>query len=162
MKVHVESVLPCPAEKVWDEVQRPALLLEVVRPLLRFVPADGQQFPQRWLEGTTLHCHCYLFGMIPLGRHTIFLERIDPQAREIQSRESDSRIRRWDHLIRVRPAGEGRTRYSDEVLIEAGWATFFVWLFAQWLYRHRQRRWRQVARRLMAGEPGTPAGRSRA
>jgi hypothetical protein len=37
---------------------------------------------------------------------------------------------------------------SDEIEIEAGWLTFFVWLFAQWFYRHRQRKWRNVARRL--------------
>jgi hypothetical protein len=161
MKVHVECVLPCPAEKAWDVVQRPALLLEVVRPLLGLAPVDAPRFPERWVEGSTVRCRSYLFGLIPFGVRTIFLERIDPAAGEIQTREHDRSIRRWDHLIRVRPAGEGRTRYSDEVVIEAGWATFLVWLFARWLYRHRQRRWREVARRLVAGEPGTPAGRSR-
>jgi hypothetical protein len=152
--VYVESVLRCPAEKVWDEVQRPTLLLEVARPLVRIVPADGPQFPERWPEGATVRCRSYLFGVIPLGTRTILLERIDPAAREIQSRESDPLIRRWDHLIRIGPAGDGRTRYSDEVIIEAGWATFCVWLFAQWFYRHRQWRWRRVARRLVDAEPG--------
>jgi hypothetical protein len=99
----------------------------------------------------------YLFGIIPLGTHTIFLERIDPEAREIQSRESAFLVRRWDHLVRVRPAGYGQTLYSDEILIEAGWLTAFVWLFAQWFYRHRQRRWRRVARRLVAAEPAIEA-----
>jgi hypothetical protein len=149
MKVSVESVLPCPAEKVWDEVQRSALLLEVARPLVRIVPANGHQFPERWLEGATVRCKSYLFGIIPLGTHTIFLERIDSVAREIQSRESDSLIRRWDHLVRVQPTSDGWTHYRDEIIIEAGWVTFFVWLFAQWFYRHRQRRWRQVAHRLV-------------
>ena len=69
MKVYVESVLQCPAERVWDEVQRPALLLEVIRPLFRFVPADGPQFPERWSEGATVRCKGYLFGVIPLGTH---------------------------------------------------------------------------------------------
>ena len=40
MRVHVESVLPCPPEKAWEELQRPALHREVIRPLFRFVPAD--------------------------------------------------------------------------------------------------------------------------
>ena len=150
MRVYVESVLPCPAEKVWEELQRPALLREIIRPLFRFVPADPLQFPERWPEGATLRLRGYLFGIIPIGTHTIFLERIDPVAREIQSRESEPLVRRWDHLVRVRPAGDGRTLYSDEILIEAGWVTAFVWLFAQWFYRHRQRRWRRVARRLVA------------
>jgi ligand-binding SRPBCC domain-containing protein len=158
MKVSVESVLHCPAEKVWDEVQRSSLLLEVTRPLVRIVPADGPQFPERWLEGATVRCKCYLFGIIPLGTHTIFMERIDPVAREIQSRESDPLIRRWDHLVRVRPTGDGRTHYSDAIIIEAGLLTCFVWVFAQWFYRHRQRRWRQVARRLVAAEPSDDGG----
>src|SRR5205814_10309082 len=102
----------------------------------------------------------YLFGIIPLGTHTIFLERIDSEAREIQSRESEWLVRRWDHLIRVRPAADGQTLYSDEILIEAGWLTAFVWLFAHWFYRHRQRRWRRVARRLVAAESAIePDGR---
>src|SRR5207302_1640781 len=86
MRVYVESVLPCPAEKVWEEVQRPALLREIIR-----------------------------------------------------------------------PSGDGQTLYSDEILIETGWVTAFVWLFAQWFYRHRQRRWRRVARRLVAAERAVAA-----
>jgi hypothetical protein len=157
MRVYVESVLPCPPEKVWDELQRPALLLEVIRPLFRFAPADGPQFPERWLEGATVRCKGYLFGIIPLGAHTIFIERIDPVAREIQTRESEALVRRWDHMVRVRSAGEGQAHYSDEIIIEAGWVTLFVWLFAQGFYRHRQRRWWRVARRLVAAEPAVAA-----
>jgi hypothetical protein len=119
---------------------------------MRFIPADPPQFPERWLEGATLHFRIYLFGIVPLGTHTISLERIDPAAREIQSRESEWLVRRWDHLVRVCPTGNGQTLYSDEIIIDAGWATFFVWLFAHWFYRHRQRRWRRVARRLAAAE----------
>jgi hypothetical protein len=161
MRVYVESVLPCPAEKVWEEVQRPPLLLEVIRPLFRFVPADDPQFPERWLQGATVRCRGYLFRIIPIGMHTIFLERIDPVAREIQSREKGALVRRWDHLIRVRPSGDGWTHYSDEIILAAGWATLFVWLFAHWFYRHRQRRWRRVARRLAAAEQVAAADRPR-
>jgi hypothetical protein len=157
MRVYVESLLACSPEKVWEEVQRPALHREIVRPLFRFVPADPPQFPERWLEGATMHFKGYLFGIIPLGTHTIFLERIDAAAREIQSRESEPLVRRWDHLVRVRPSGDRQVLYSDEILIDAGWLTPFVWLFAQWFYRHRQRRWRRVARRLSAAEPAVAA-----
>ena len=156
MRAYVECVLPCPAEKVWDELQRPALLLEIIRPLIRFVPADGTQFPERWLQGLTVRCKGYLFGILPLGMHTMFAERIDPVTREIQSRETGL-VRRWDHLLRVCSAGDGQTLYSDEIIIEAGWLTVFVWLFAQWFYRHRQRRWRRIARRLVAAEPTVAA-----
>jgi hypothetical protein len=137
----------------WEELQRPALHREVIRPLFRFEPIDPPQFPERWPVGATLHFRGYLFGIIPIGTHTIFIERIDPATREIQSREVGGLVRRWDHLICVRTTGEGQTLYSDAIIIEAGWLTLFVWLFAQWFYRHRQRRWRRVARRLVAVEP---------
>jgi hypothetical protein len=148
MNVYVESILPCPADAVWAEVRRPSLLLEVIRPLVAIAPVDGPRFPDRWDHGATVRCRSYLFGLIPLGTRTIVLERVDPRAREIQSRERDPLIRRWDHLVRVRPAAGGRTRYSDQIVVEAGWLTLPVWLFAQWFYRHRQRRWRAVADRL--------------
>jgi hypothetical protein len=150
MRVYVETVLPCPAGKVWNEVRRSDLLLEVARPLVKLVPVDALQFPECWDEGATFRCKSYLFGIIPLGTRTVFLERIDWTAWEIQTRETDPLIHRWDHLIRVRYIGAGLTRYSDEIFIKAGLATFFVWLFAQWFYRHRQRKWRQVVRRLVA------------
>ena len=150
LTVHIECVLDCPAEKVWQEVQQSALLLEVVEPLAHIKPVDSAKFPQAWIEGETVRCKSYLFGVIPLGTRTIRLERIDQAAHEIQSRERDQLIDRWDHLIRVAATRDGRTRYSDEIVIEAGVATRLVWLFAHLLYRHRQRKWQHVARRLAA------------
>jgi hypothetical protein len=144
----VESVLDCPPEKVWAEVQTPSLLREIIRPLMRIVPVDSARFPERWEQGATVRCQFCLFGMIPLGVHTLFLQRVDQTAREIQSRESDPLISRWDHLVRVRPTEDGRCLYSDEIEIEAGLLTMPVWAFANWFYRHLQRNWRRVANRL--------------
>jgi hypothetical protein len=79
---------------------------------------------------------------------------------EIQSRESEPLVRRWDHLIRIRPTPDGQTLYSDEIIIEAGWVTLVVWLFAHCFYRHRQRKWRRIARRLAADESGAATGRA--
>jgi len=50
---------------------------------------------------------------VPVGNHTIRLERID----------------------------SGHTRYTDEVEIGAGWKTPFVCLWAKLFYAHRQRKW---------------------
>ena len=148
MRVFVESLLPCSADQAWAAVQTSALLVEVAAPVVAIRPVAGETFPEKWPVGQTLRFRSYLFGFIPVGTRTLHFERIDQSAREIQSRESDSLISRWDHLIRVRPTADGRYRYSDEVEIEAGWRTLFVWLFAMMFYRHRQRRWRRVARRL--------------
>ena len=39
MKVFVESVLECPPEAAWSEVQTSRLLLEVIQPLVSVRPA---------------------------------------------------------------------------------------------------------------------------
>ena len=148
MRVVVESVLPCRPELAWEEVQTSRLLVEVARPLVVIRPLPGERLPDRWHSGGTVGCRSYLFGVVPLGTRGLNFERVDPSTREIQTRESDSLVRRWDHLIRIGDAGEGHCQYRDTIDIEAGWLTPLVWLFAQWFYRHRQRRWRAVAKRL--------------
>jgi hypothetical protein len=148
MRVVVQSVLPNCVEIIWNEVQTSRLLVEVAAPLVAIRPVDHENLPARWTAGTTLRFRSYLFGIVPLGTRTLQFERIDAMAREIQTRESDPLVRRWDHLISVRPVANGGCQYRDQIDIEAGWLTAGVWLFAQWFYRHRQRRWKAVAKRL--------------
>ena len=158
MTVHVQSVFDCPPDKVWAELQKSALHREIIRPLMRFRSLDVPDASECWTQGSTFHFRIYLLGVIPLGKHTIFIERMDPVAGELQSREHSAMVRRWDHLIRVRPTPDGRALYSDEVEISAGLLTPLVWAFAQWFYRHRQRRWRRIARRLAGAGPPAGAG----
>jgi hypothetical protein len=151
MRLFRETVLPCDADHAWAEVQTSALLHEVAHPLVTIRPVPGEELPARWSAGETIRCRSYLFGLIPLGTRTLFFERVDQDRREIQSRETDPLVQRWDHRVRVQPLGEDRCRYFDEVEIEAGLLTAAVWLFASWFYRHRQRRWRTVALRQESG-----------
>ncbi len=154
MRVAVESVFPCSAVLAWEEVLTSRLLVEVAAPLVAIRPAPGEELPERWLAGSAVRVRSYLFGVIPLGERALRFERIDPAACEIQTRESDRLVRRWDHLISIQPAADGCCRYRDQIDIDAGWFTAGVWLFAQWLYRHRQRRWQAVAKRLEARRTG--------
>jgi hypothetical protein len=155
MRLFVESMLPCEAELAWSAVQTSALLLEIAYPLVIFRPVAGEKLPERWAVGSTVRCRLFLFGFLPLGTHMLLFERIDQQACEIQTRESDPLVQRWDHIVCIRPAGEGKCRYSDEIEIEAGWRTRLVWLFASGFYRYRQRRWRRIARRLADSKTNT-------
>lgn len=148
MKVHVESLLPCFQETVWEEVQKVELLQEVAYPLLTFQVQDGETLPDQWVEGDSFTLDMRAFQAIPLGPHTLTIERVDPDAYEIQTREHSELIQRWDHHIRVEYVAEDLTRYVDEVEIDAGWLTGPIWLFAQWFFRHRHRRWQGVADRL--------------
>ncbi len=155
MKAFIESTFDCPAELVWAEVQSSRLLLEIMWPVLKLVPPSGEQFPERWQERSTIAGRAVVFGLLPLGLHKLRFERIDQHRRQIQTREQNAFVRRWDHLISIRHTSDGRTLYSDEIEIHAGALTPLVWLFAQAFYRHRQRRWQKIARRLASA--GVPA-----
>jgi hypothetical protein len=145
MRVYVESVWNCDPNFVWDKVQQSATLLTIAWPLIRICPVGTTAFPQLWQRNTTVACKLYLLGFIPLGTRFLTFERIDAAQREIQTREYDLLVRRWDHLIRVESAGPARARYSDTIEVEAGPLTLPVWLFANAFYRYRQWRWRSIA-----------------
>ena len=86
-----------------------------------------------------------LFGAIPFGTHTIHIVRFDPDG--IGSREGNEHVPVWNHDIKLRPLDQSRTEYTDRVEIRAGWKTFFVWLWAEAFYAHRQRKWIRLLRR---------------
>jgi len=164
MRVHVESRLACDAQTAWSHVKTSAMLVAVSRPMVDLRPVRGEEFPKTWQQGMTIRCRSFLFGFLPQGTRELFFERVDDAALEIQTREHDALIRRWDHLLRVRPVSEkahGHSQkaneaphchYSDTVEIEAGWLTLGVWLFAVCFYRHRHRRWKKMAEAFFMGE----------
>jgi hypothetical protein len=147
-----EVRLSASPEAVWRETQRPALLEYVASPLVRFRWIEPPERPEHWPDGGTVRVRSYLFGFLPMGERVLVFERIDDEAREIQTREHDPMIRRWDHLITVRDDGADGARYRDRIEIDAGLLTLPVWLFAQWFYWHRQRRWRRVAKSIPTEE----------
>jgi hypothetical protein len=146
MKVDVSTILNCSAAKAWNEVQKSSLLRHVIWPLARFVPTGT--FPERWSEGLVLKCKLFVFGVIPIGVHTLHFEKIDHNNYEMQSREHDPLIARWDHLVSVKPLDDSRSIFRDTIELDAGSLTFVVWAWANWFYRHRQRRWRVLAKTL--------------
>jgi hypothetical protein len=158
MRVFLQSTLPCSADQAWAAVQTSALLEEICAPLIYFAADNGEQIPERWTSQTPNRLRPKMFGVLPLATRTLNWERIDHEKREIQTREYDAMIRRWDHRIHVEPAGDDQCRYTDDIQIQAGVLTPLVWLWAQWFYRHRRKRWRQVAQRLAQEMPKTPAG----
>lgn len=146
-KVVVSSYFDAPAEKVWEKIQDVATLVEICKPLARFKPVSGIM-PLHWKEKSTLSFRFYAYGILPFGKHDIFLERVDPLAMEIQSREKNKIVKVWDHLIRIEPVSEKRVKYTDEIVVYAGVLTWFVARWSAMFYRHRQRKWRKIARKL--------------
>jgi hypothetical protein len=144
MRVDISTELGCSAAKAWDEVQKSALLLRVIRPMARISPLDGA-FPERWREGLTIRCKLYIFGFIPIGAHILHVLKVDPSTFEILTHETDRLAKRWDHTISIAPLGAERALYRDVIDIEAGALTIVVWAFANCFYRYRQSRWRKIA-----------------
>jgi hypothetical protein len=148
MRVDVATQLDCSAAAAWEAVQTSALLLRVAWPLAKIVPVGDAVFPERWSEGLTVRCRSLLFGFIPTGVRVLDFETIDHANHVIQTRESDPLVRRWDHLMSIKSLGERRSSYRDVIDIDAGRLTFLVWAWATWFYRHRQLRWRTIAKSL--------------
>ena len=146
MIVRVSTNLDASTDKAWGAVKRPATLVRVARGMLGFAGSDS--FPEEWREGHALETRLLFFHLVPSWRHHLRVAKIDEEKREIVSNESGGFVRRWNHLIRVEPIRNGRSRYTDEIDIDAGLLTPFVWGFASVFYRYRQMRWRKLAASL--------------
>lgn len=153
MLVRAKTLLDCPVEAAWAEIQKPSLLQEVMAPMASIAPVAGEPFPDRWKAGETVRCRCWVMG-IPVGVRSIEFLSVDAANRRIRTHEWDPVVRRWDHTIALEPTDDGRTVYTDEVEIDAGALTPIVWAWASALYRHRQGRWRRrIVPRLTSGSP---------
>lgn len=146
MQIDLATLLPCSLEEVVAQVRTPRLLRHVASPLLSFSPLAPAEFPDIWSEGTywvTLK----LFGVLPIGRQAIVISYPQAESAEtfmLRDNGYSPLISKWDHLITAQEASGG-TLYRDQVTIEAGVLSPFVWLYARLFYAHRQRRWATLA-----------------
>jgi hypothetical protein len=143
----ISTVFACSAAELWAELGRPQSLQYVSAPLLRFSPERPGELDTPWATGKTYELRLYFLGFVPLGKHRIRLVRLDRKRNLIESRESGTLARVWNHTIRFNPVTGGRIEYTDEIEIEAGALTLFVLAFAHVFYRHRQRRWKTLLAR---------------
>lgn len=151
MKISLSTVIDLSADDVWQEVQTSALLAHITWPIIRFQPIDPVSPPAVITEGRYL-VRLWLFGFIPFGSQCIVASQHfaanDEWPKQIRDNGHGTFMKVWDHWITVQPLGGNRVDYRDAVEIEAGLISPFVWLFSQMFYRHRQRRWRGLARTL--------------
>lgn len=140
--IELATRLHAPADRVWQELQKPRLLEYVAAGRLRFVPIDPPEFPERWREGD-YRVALRGFGWLPLGEQTVSV-RIRHSERELHDRGTSPLFRAWDHRITVEPLRHGETRYTDRVEFDAGWLNVILPPMVQDFFRHRQRRWRRL------------------
>lgn len=145
MQVDISTQLPCDSRDAIEHAKSSRLLLHVAKPLVTFVPIEPAQLPGTWTDGT-YWVSLRLFGIIPFGKQAIVISYPSSAPFTLRDNGHSAMIRTWDHVITITPSGNG-TLYRDRVAIEAGMLTPIMWLFAQLFYRHRQRRWRRLARR---------------
>ena len=131
------SVFPAKREEVFAKLQELSTLQYIAAPYASFKPVDPKESGV-WKAGNTSSYRFSLFGLIPFGTHTIHIERFDQDC--IQSKEGNEHVPVWNHTILLKDHGN-TTEYTDKVDIDAGWKTFFVWLWANAFYAHRQKKW---------------------
>ncbi len=142
--VELSTYLNAPAAQVWNELNKPRLLMFVAHPVLRFKPVDPVTLPDLWADGDYVFSLSW-YGIVPLGQQTVSISRPATQGTSKRLRDNGygAMAKRWDHLICVTPQGDG-TRYTDRIEIDAGIATPIVAAFAKRFYSHRQRRWHKL------------------
>ena len=137
MIVKKTSIFPASQEEVFSRLQHLETLQYIAAPLATFSPTETNK-DFTWQAGASSSYHLKLWGFIPLGIHSIRIERFDHNG--IQSYEHNKHVPVWNPLITLNAKGD-QTEYTDEVEIHAGWKTIFVWLWAKAFYSHRQKKW---------------------
>ncbi len=147
--VFVEATYPSDADATFREALDLAEMQEAMRGL-----AVYHGLPQRnILEGDTIIVDVTLFKLFTTKNHMMHVERLDPEARIIQSRERNSRIDRWDHMLNIQPTTTGCV-WRDRVTLDAGISTFLTARFCRFIYvrRHRMRKARNIRSLIMRGD----------
>jgi len=144
MQVNISTFLPISAEQLIEELKSPKRLQETAAPLVFFDYAGAEALPEKWLVKSYLFS-VRLFGFLPFGKHTMVFTY--PDALSIRDNGYSGLCKRWDHLMTVTES-EGGCIYNDHAEVEAGILTPVVWLFAQAMYRFRQRSWRKLIPQL--------------
>jgi hypothetical protein len=143
-RVTVQSIFNLRPQDAWEKVQTPGLLAQISHPILQFSMPAGQALPEVFQEKKTLPLRLSGLGWIPLGKHSITIEAIDPLKREIVSHEQGQIAQVWRHHISVVPYGKDQSLYTDQVDLYAGPLTDAVAAFARLFYMYRQSRWQQL------------------
>jgi hypothetical protein len=144
MTISVSTELPIAAERACELAQKPAMLSHVLWPWMRLIAIAP--LPETIAQGDAIVVRLCFFGVVPAWRHTVLVARLGPQ--EIVSCEHGGPVATWNHHLTFQPTSATSCRYTDAVEVRAGLLTPFVTLYAHFIYRYRQARWRALARVL--------------
>lgn len=147
MIVTKTSIFPASRKLIFSRLLKLETLRYIAFPYATFTPVDvNDSF--KWNTGTKSSYLFKLFCFIPMGIHTIQIISFDEE-RGVVSHEGNKFVPIWNHEIFLEKLDDEHTKYTDRVTIKAGWKTFFVWLWANAFYRHRQNKWKKMLKKLM-------------
>lgn len=134
------SFFPASKEIIFSHLKELKTLQYVAAPMATFSPlTDAENIV--WQKNHDFVFRFKLFGFLPFGVHKIHVVEFNETTYEIYTNETNTHVKIWNHRIILESAEGGRTQYTDQVEIYAGWKTPFVYLWAECFYKHRQKRW---------------------
>ncbi|MFV0414492.1 MAG: hypothetical protein ACK5L3_14740 [Oscillospiraceae bacterium] len=140
--LRVSSVFPAAVDDIWNKIQRLETLQYIAAPYATFTPQDKGML--LWQKGHRADFQLKLFGLFPMGIHSIAVVQFDRDTLSIYTNERNRSVPVWNHRILIEPTGAAACRYTDEVEIMAGWKTIFVFWWSGLFYRHRQKKWKKL------------------
>ena len=138
MTVKKTSVFSAKQSNVFGLLQRFDTLAYIAKPYATFKNIDGQT-ELVWEVGKSFSFDFKMFGFISLGVHIINVKEFNID--NIYTNEGNPFCPIWNHRIILKEIAERKTEYTDEVEIETGWKTPFIYLWAKAFYSHRQKKW---------------------
>lgn len=143
MRIQLNYSLDKPLEEVWSQLKMVSTLEYVANPILKFEAVNPSVLPAEWTNGD-YETSLLLFGFVPFGRQHIVIEIPNSTTNDTKvliDHGYGSMVQTWKHTITLSKKTDLQTSYQDEVIIQAGLLTPFVWFFAWIFYRWRRRNW---------------------
>ncbi len=142
MRIYQESLLHIGLDEAWEKLQQTKTLAEVARGMMSYDTVA--EWPERWEVGQEINLRPRLFGILSPSDHFVRVVAKDDAQHYIVTEEHGGAIKRWSHCMWLQPLLNGSACiYRDEVLIDAGFFTPAIWLFAKVFYAHRHWRWKK-------------------
>ncbi len=138
----IKTTFHCSADIAWDLLKKRDTFLYITRGFLGF--SGAEKWPKGFYTDLVIRTRLIFFHILPTWKHVLRIIRIDAPKYELFSNESGGPVKKWNHLIRIEPDTENRCRYLDQIEINAGILTPFVWGYAHIFYRYRQYRWKRL------------------
>jgi hypothetical protein len=96
MIVQKTSVFPASRKTIFENLLKLETLQYIAFPYATFTPLDVD-FSFKWGVGTTSSYKFKLFGFLPMGTHTIRIERFDEKT-GVSSKEGNKFVPVWNHV----------------------------------------------------------------